>query len=76
MRHQENMTAIVNQLFKKQISTGSRPVNDLWSDATQLSREQPKENPWSGLKHDSRTKTLSSQTSILYFIVSAGAFFL
>ena len=62
-RHQENMTAIVNQLFKKQISTGSRPVNDLWSDATQLSREQPKENPWSGLKHDSRTKTLSSQTS-------------
>ena len=54
MRHQENKKAksARKQLFRKQLSTGCRPVSDLGSEAMQLNQGKPKENSWSTLVKD------------------------
>ena len=41
-----------NLLFRKQISTGCRPISDLRSETKRLNQGQSKENPWSGLVKD------------------------
>ena len=40
---------VKKKLFTKQISTGCRPVSDLWSEAMQLNQGRPKENLRSNL---------------------------
>ena len=54
IRHQDKQTAKTarKKIFTKQISTGCRPVSDLWSEATQLNQGWSKENPWSILVKD------------------------
>ena len=68
IRHQDKQTAKTawkKKLFTKQISTGCRPVSDLWSETTQLNQGQTegKSMEQLGKGHDPRTKILSSQTS-------------
>ena len=65
-----------NLLFRKQISTGCRPISDLWSETKRLNQGQSKEYPWSGLVKDMILSSLTSSFISLYLPLMQYAFFL